>query len=110
MDYNFSSGPFLTMSFEFDQDHGPTQDPSLTIIHNYCTAIDVYLTEFTFVSSNNSYSVYLQHHTTRGLLLEGNKLTLHINCRLQTRSKGCIFGHICNFRNRAINLFESEDM
>ena len=23
LDYNVSSGPFLTMNFEFDQDHGP---------------------------------------------------------------------------------------
>ena len=29
MDYNNSSGPFLTMNFKFDQDHGPRQGPEL---------------------------------------------------------------------------------
>ena len=30
LDYNVSSGSFLIMNFEFDQDHGPRQDPILT--------------------------------------------------------------------------------
>ena len=29
LDYNVSSGHFLTMNFEFDQDHGPRPGPKL---------------------------------------------------------------------------------
>ena len=29
LDYNVSSGPFLTMNFEFDLDHGPRPAPEL---------------------------------------------------------------------------------
>ena len=29
LDYNVSSGPFFTMNFEFDQDHGPRPGPEL---------------------------------------------------------------------------------
>ena len=29
LDYNVSSGPFLTMNFELDQDHGPRPGPGL---------------------------------------------------------------------------------
>ena len=29
LDYSISSGPFLTVNFEFDQDHGPRPGPGL---------------------------------------------------------------------------------
>ena len=29
LDYSVSSGPFLTMNFEFDQDHGPISECKL---------------------------------------------------------------------------------
>ena len=29
LDYSVSSGPFLTMNYEFDQDHGPRPGPEL---------------------------------------------------------------------------------
>ena len=32
LDYNFCSGPFLTMNFEIDQDHGP-RPGSINIFH-----------------------------------------------------------------------------
>ena len=34
---DYSSGPFLTMNFEFDQDHGPRQAPELdNVFHLIC--------------------------------------------------------------------------
>ena len=35
LDYNVSSGPFLTMDFEFDQDHGTRPEPKLDNILIY---------------------------------------------------------------------------
>ena len=43
LDYSVSSGPFLTMNFEFNQDHGPRPGPELDnfYTHHYTYLVQV---------------------------------------------------------------------
>ena len=42
LDYSVSSGPFLTMNFEFNQEHGPRPGPKLDNNNDIAPAKDEY--------------------------------------------------------------------
>ena len=51
LEYDVSSGPFLTMNFEFDQDHGPRPGPKLD---NYYFSFSVQM-EYSLPSCQSTY-------------------------------------------------------
>ena len=71
LDYNVSSGSFLTMNFEFDQDHGPWPGPKLVNIRkreSEVVVISYQADHFTIWTpvKNVEFSLCLVHFTELG--------------------------------------------
>ena len=50
LDFNVSSGPFLTMNFEFNQEHGPRPGPKLDNNNDIAPAKDEYFAKKMFIT------------------------------------------------------------